>query len=101
MEHLITKNNIFVKKYNIMNTVQLQNKLLDLTGKIQDARFLQAIVDLINSHLEISTQRKTDWYSGLPNYVRDELDEALLESERGEGIVHEEFMKQFKEEYKI
>jgi len=47
----------------------------------------------VNAILEIDQQ---DIWDTLPGHVKDDVEEALLQSERGEGKPHEEVMKKYK-----
>ena len=46
----------------------------------------------INAILEIDQQ---DFWDTLPDHVKNDVEEALLQSERGEGKSHEEVMKKY------
>lgn len=48
----------------------------------------------IQAILEIDAQQ--DFWDTLPNYVKADVEEALLQSERGEGKPHHEVMKKYK-----
>ncbi len=47
----------------------------------------------VNAILEIDQQE--DFWDALPESVKKDVDEALLESERGEGKPHHEVMKKY------
>ena len=47
----------------------------------------------VNAILEID--RQTDFWDTLPQHVKDDVEEALLQSERGEGKPHAEVMKKY------
>ena len=46
----------------------------------------------INAILEIDQQ---DFWDTIPDHVKDDVEEALLQSKRGEGKPHEEVMKKY------
>jgi len=46
----------------------------------------------VNAILEIDQQ---DFWDGLPEQVKEDVEEALQQSERGEGKPHEEVMKKY------
>jgi predicted transcriptional regulator len=47
----------------------------------------------VNAILEIDRQQ--DFWDTLPAHVKDDVEEALLQSERGEGNTHEDVMKKY------
>ena len=47
----------------------------------------------VNAILEID--RHEDFWDTLPSHVQDDVEEALEQSERGEGRPHEEVMKKY------
>jgi predicted transcriptional regulator len=47
----------------------------------------------VNAILEIDLQ--DDFWDTLPDYVKEDVEEALQQSERGEGKPHEEVMKKY------
>ncbi len=47
----------------------------------------------VNAILEIDQQ---DFWDTLPDHVKNDVDEALLQSAKGEGKSHEEVMKKYK-----
>lgn len=47
----------------------------------------------VNAILEIDQQ--SDFWNELPDQVKQDVDEALLESERGEGKPHEEVIRKY------
>ena len=47
----------------------------------------------VQAILEIDLQE--DFWDGLPGHVKDDVEEALLQSERGEGKSHDEVMKKY------
>jgi predicted transcriptional regulator len=46
----------------------------------------------VNAILQIDQQ---DFWDTLPAHVKDDIEEALQQSERGEGTPHEEVMKKY------
>ncbi|MFI5196219.1 MAG: hypothetical protein ACHQD8_03950 [Chitinophagales bacterium] len=47
----------------------------------------------VNAILEIDKQQ--DFWDELPGHVKDDVEEALQQSERGEGKPHEKVMKKY------
>ena len=47
----------------------------------------------VNAILEIDKQQ--DFWDEVPDHVKDDVEEALRQSERGEGTPHEKVMKKY------
>jgi len=97
METIMNKSPIFVKKGTVMSTVELKLNLHNLIEGIENESLLNAIYVLITQKTEIT--EKVEIWDELPEEVRNDIDEALLESERGEGIPHEKVVEIIKEKY--
>jgi transcription elongation factor GreA-like protein len=96
METIMNKSPIFVKKRVIMSTSELKLNLHNLIEGIENESLLNAIYVLITQK---KVKEKTEVWADLPEEVRKDIDEALLESERGEGIPHSEVIKTIKKKY--
>jgi predicted transcriptional regulator len=86
---------IFVEKEIIMGTLELKSELIRLIEKIEDSKVLGAIYILLTKQAGI--EKEVDFWDELPEEVRNDIDEAIAECERGEGIPHKEAMKQIRE----
>lgn len=94
METGMNKSTIFVKKGIVMGTVELKTELISLIEKIEDNKVLNAIYVLLTKQSAI--EKKADFWDELPESVKNDIDEAIAECERGEGIPHKEAMKQIR-----
>ncbi len=97
METIMNKSPIFVKKGEVMSTAELKVNLHDLIENIEDENFLNAIYVLLTQKTEIGEE--TEKWEDLPEEVRKDIDEAIMEADRGEGIPHEQVMQTIKEKY--
>ena len=97
METIMNKSPIFVKKREVMDTIELKSGLHDLIEAIEDSKILSAVY-LLLSKQQVEKQEK-DFWDELPDHVKAGIEEALAESEHGEGIPHEEVMKQIHAKY--
>jgi hypothetical protein len=97
MEKVMNKSPIFVEKGVVMSTAELKLSLHNLIEGIENESFLNAIYVLITQKTEVGEQ--TEKWEDLPEEVRKGIDEALLESERGEGIPHDKVLQTIKEKY--
>jgi hypothetical protein len=77
-----------------METMELKSELIDLIESIEDNKILSAIYILLTKQYKIET--KVDFWDELPEDVKNDIDAAVEEGKRGEGISHEEAMKQVK-----
>jgi hypothetical protein len=80
-----------------MGAIELKLSLHHLIERIENESLLKAIYVLITQKPEIKGET-LEW-DELPEEVRNDIDQALLESERGEGIPHEKVMKTINEKY--
>ena len=94
----IKKNGIFVLIiYITMSTSELKSNLYKLIDSINDSKTLQSIYTLISN----KRVTETDFWDELSDKQKAEIEEAIAELDRGEGIPHEQVMKEFKAKYKI
>jgi hypothetical protein len=49
----------------------------------------------MKQYTEIKIDETEDSFGNLPAYVKEDIEIALQESERGEGKTHDEFMKKY------
>ena len=97
METIMNKSPIFVKKGAIMETMELKSELISLIESIEDNNILSAIYLLLAKQQDKVEEK--DFWDELPEYVKAGIEEGLAQSERGEGIPHDEVMKQINEKY--
>ena len=94
MKTVMNKSTIFVKKGSVMGTIELKSELISLIEKIEDNKVLNAIYVLLTK--QTGTEKKVDFWDELPEEVRNDIDEAIEEADRGEGIPHKEAMRQIR-----
>ncbi len=46
-------------------------------------------------HAMLEADGANDWWNELPDNVKDEVEEAMQQADRGEGIPHEEIKKRY------
>ena len=81
-----------------MTAVEIKTDLHSLIDKIEDVNVLEACKILLIKHAPSSkTNDENESWDELPEKVKTDINEALLESERGEGIPHEEVISHVKE----
>lgn len=78
-----------------MGTEELKLNLHNLIEGTENESLLNAIYVLITQKTEITG--KIEIWDELPEEVRNDIDEALLEAERGEGIPHEKIKEIYPE----
>ncbi len=74
-----------------MGTIELKSELINLIESIEDNQVLSAIYVLLTKQFKI--KGNVDFWDELPEEVRKDIDEAIQEGKRGEGIPHKEAMK--------
>ncbi len=82
-----------------MDTLELKSYLHELIDDIEDNHVLNAIY-LLLAKLQSKVEEK-DFWDELPEHVKTGIEEGLSQSERGEGITHDEMMKQIKAKYQL
>ena len=82
-----------------MDTLELKSYLHELIDDIEDNHVLNAIY-LLLAKLQSKVEEK-DFWDELPEHVKKGIEEGLSQSERGEGITHDEMMKQIKAKYQL
>ena len=51
------------------------------------------VVKMLHAMLEVAAE--TEWWDAIPDTVKSDIDTALIESENGDIIPHEEIKKQY------
>jgi len=80
-----------------MDTIELKSYLHELIDNIEDNNILNAVY-LLLAKLQSKSEEK-DFWDDLPEHVKVGIEEGLAQSERGEGIPHNEVMKQIRAKY--
>jgi len=73
--------------------MELSNIKLNLTKKLLDTNdkdLLNYIKAILDTHSSSDT-----WYEDLPEEIKANVDQGILEADRGIGISHEEVMKKY------
>jgi hypothetical protein len=79
-----------------MNTANLKKEIADKISKIDDENVLLSLDVIIN---ELVNGRK-DFYDELPEKIKNDIEEAQQEIDKGKGIPHNEVMNEIKARYK-
>lgn len=72
-----------------MNSIEIMRQEVKKYIEVADEK----VVQMVHAMLEVDAD--TDWWSSMPDKVREDLDIALGESDRGEVINHEEIQKRY------
>jgi predicted transcriptional regulator len=72
-------------------------QLKDLTSMLQnlDSNLLQRATDYIRGLVDASSEQKHDWWNDLPDSIKQDIEEGLLDIEQGNLIPMEEVMKKY------
>ena len=73
---------------NSLETKEMRKEVKKFVDKADDK-----VVKMFYSIME--AEQEDDWWDKLPNQVKNDVEEALLQSARGEGKPHEEVMKKY------
>jgi predicted transcriptional regulator len=77
-----------------MQTTQInKQELIDWIENMNDHQTLRLLQSLKNS------QTEGDWWDGLPQTIKDNIDLAAKEADEGKGIPHDEVMAEVKEQF--
>jgi hypothetical protein len=76
-----------------MDVIELRTDLHNMIDKITDSTILNAVKTL----LSCKTSGQTDWWDTLSEEERSEIEQGILEAERGEVIQHKEIMGKYKQ----
>lgn len=80
-----------------MSTAELKSNLYKLIDSINDSKTLQTIYTILSKKNAVSA----DFWNELSDEQKAEIEESIAVLERGEGIPHEQVMKQMRAKYKI
>jgi len=80
-----------------MSTAELKYNLVKLIESINDSKTLQAVYTLLSNKKEGSA----DFWDELSAEQKAAIEESISELDRGEGIPHEQVMKEIKAKYNI
>lgn len=78
-----------------MSTTELKYNLFNAIDSINDNK---ALIDIYSF---ITKKTDTDFWDELSDEQKEEIEESIAELDRGEGIPHEDVMKEIKAKYKI
>ena len=78
-----------------MGTMELKAELIGIIESIEDNKVLDAIHVILTKLFKVT--EKVDFWDELPDEIRNDIDEAIEEWKRGEGIPHKEAMKLIRE----
>jgi predicted transcriptional regulator len=81
-----------------MSTAELKSNLYKLIDSINDSQTLQAIYTLLSTK---AAAVDDDFWDKFSDEQKTEIEESIAELNRGEGISHEQVMKEMKAKYKI
>jgi len=82
-----------------MGTIELKSNLHRIIESIDDNKVLNAIYILLVKQLKVN--QKLDFWDELPEELRNEIEEAIKEAERGEVFTHESVVQEMKGKYNI
>jgi hypothetical protein len=60
---------------------------------------MKAKNDISNSEVNLHSNAKEDFYTQLPSKVKQDIDKAKNELDRGEGIPHQQVMSEIRKRY--
>ncbi len=52
-------------------------------------------IGIINHIKAIFDSQSSNWYDELPEEIRNQVDQGILEADKGEGISHDQAMKKY------
>lgn len=70
-------------------TEQLRNKIKQNIDQADEK-----VLRMVNAILEI--EQEYDFWDDLPDYVKNEVEESIVEADKGLGKTHEEVMSEYK-----
>lgn len=73
-----------------MNTVKIMRQEVKKYIDTADEK----VVKMVHAMLEVDAD--SDWWNSMPDHVKQDVETALVESEKGETIPHEEAQKRYK-----
>lgn len=78
-----------------MSTTELKYSLFKVIDSINDSKALKDIYAFVTKKVDI------DFWDELSDEQKAEIEESIAELDKGEGIPHEQVMKEIKAKYKI
>jgi len=69
-------------------------RLIEWLAGLNDTRTL-------NEFITLKKAREIDWWDEISEAERSAIDQGLAQLDRGEGIPHEQVMKEVREKYKL
>ncbi|MCB1155864.1 MAG: hypothetical protein KDK45_00065 [Leptospiraceae bacterium] len=83
-----------------MNTLELKSDIIQLVEKLEDEAVLHAIRILLLKQNQITSEpEESDFWDELPDSIKEDIEIGIAELDKGEGIPHEEVMKEVKQRY--
>lgn len=79
------------------NTIELRSDIHRLIDKVNDVAILKAVKTILAKE----SGNRADWADALSSSLKAELDESILEADKGKTISHDEAMKQIKSRYNL
>lgn len=76
-----------------MNTIELKSDIFNLIEQIEDEALLNSIKNLISKKFTFSK------YGTIPDFLIDEFEESIIQSEREELFEHEQVLNEAKTKY--
>ena len=73
-----------------MNSIKIMRQEVKKYIDVADDK----IVQMVHAMLEVDAD--VDWWNSMPDNVKEDVEDALGESERGEVVPHEEIQKRYR-----
>jgi predicted transcriptional regulator len=86
---------VCINQFITMSTAELKYSLFKAIDSINDGEKLKAIYSFITKKNDV------DFWDELSDEQKTEIEESIAEMDRGEGIPHEQVMKEIKTKYKL
>lgn len=78
-----------------MSTAELKYSLFKAIDSINDGKTLKAIYSFVTKKNDV------DFWDELSDEQKEAVEESIAELDRGEGIPHEQVMREIREKYKL
>lgn len=75
-----------------MDVIELRTDLHNMIDKITDSKILSAVKTLLSE----KASAQVDWWDIISDEERKEINQGLIEADKGEIIPHEEVMAKYK-----
>ncbi len=96
---IIEKTYLCVDKIQIMNTkAEIKTTFHHLIDGIEDTSMLKRAYAVV---AKLLAKKDVDFWDELSDKQKAEIDESIAQLDRGEGIPHDQVMKEIKLKYKI